>query len=256
MKKLLFVSVCCFLLTSVSHAQTNLTVTVENLQPAGGLFFTPVWVGFHDGSFDTFDVGAMSSAELEAIAEGGDVAPLSALFAGNGVDGAVAPGTPFGPAGSSFASTASADFSVNSGSNGYFSYASMIIPSNDAFFGNDNPMGYPLFDAMGNFSGPVVIDILGSDIYDSGTELNNAMGAAFSALGGDATDEAMNIGAHGGLDSFLNTGTANGETILSAFAADTVIGRITISETVPEPNSALLLGLTLPALGLLRRRRG
>ncbi len=244
------------LIVSAAFAQTEVTVTVENLQPAGGLFFTPVWAGFHDGSFDVFDVGGMSSAELEAIAEGGDTGPLSAAFAGNGVDGAVAPGSPFGPAGSSFASSASANFMIDPMTNGYFSYASMIIPSNDAFFGNDNPMGYPLFDMMGDFGGTVTIDILGSDIYDGGTELNDEMGAAFSALGGTDTMEAMAIGMHAGLDNFIGTGTANGETIMSAFGADTVIGRITITQAVPEPTSAMLLGLAaIPALGLLRRRR-
>jgi len=243
------------LLAATTWAQTSLTVTVENLQPEGGLFFTPVWAGFHDGTFDVFDVGGMASSELEAIAEGGDTAPLSTLFAGNGVDGNVAPGSPFGPAGSSFGSSASAEFVVDPMSNGYFSYASMIIPSNDAFFGNDNPLGYPLFNGMGEFDGPVVIEILGSDIYDSGTELNDAMGAAFSTIGGTDTSEAMPIGMHAGLDNFIGTGTANGEMIDSAFMADTVIGRITITQTVPEPNAAMMLLLAVPAVGFLRGRR-
>ena len=255
MKKTLFTTLAILFAASISYAQTNLTVTVENLQPAGGLFFTPVWSGFHDGSFDTFDVGGNASAALEAIAEGGDIMPLSESFAGSGVDGGVAPGSPFGPAGSSFASSAAADFSVDPASNGYFSFASMIIPSNDGFFGNDNPMAYPLFNDDGSFSGPVVIEILGSDIYDAGTELNDAMGAAFSALGGDDTMEAMPIGMHAGLDDFIGSGTANGESIASGFAADSVIARITISEAVPEPNAMLLLGLALPAIGLLRKRR-
>ena len=248
----LTVVVCC---SSLSFGQTDLTVTIENLQPSGGLFFTPVWAGFHDGTFDVFDVGGTASSQLEAIAEGGDVMPLSMLFAGNGVDGAIAPGSPFGPSGSSFASSASATFSLDATTNRYFSYASMIIPSNDAFVGNDNPLAYPLFDGSDNFAGPIVIDIFGSDIYDSGTEANDAMGAAFSALGGMDTMEAMPIGMHGGLDNFIGTGTANGETIDSAFVADTLIGRITISQAIPEPGTGLLLGLTLPALGLLRRRR-
>lgn len=244
------------LIAGSAFAQTALTVHVENLQPEGGLFFTPVWVGFHDGTFDTFDVGGTTSAALETLAEDGDIAPLSASFAGQGVDGGVAPGSPFGPSGSSFASMASADFSVDPASNGYFSFASMIIPSNDAFVGNDNPMAYSLFDADGNFTGPVTIEITGANIYDAGTEVNATMGgAAFSALGGDSTTEAMPIGMHAGLDDFIGTGTANGETIASAFGADSVIARITISQAVPEPSSTLLLAFAIPAIGLLRKRR-
>ena len=69
-----------------------------------------------------------------------------------------------------------------------------------------------------------------------------AGGAAFSALGGTSTDEANNIAMHAGLDNFIGTGTANSETINSAFSADTQIARITI---VPEPSSTLLLGAAL-----------
>ena len=158
---LIFVFVC-----ATSSAQTNLDVQIENLGPAGGLFLTPVWVGFHDGGFDVFDVGGMASAELETIAEEGDIGPLSASFAGNGVDGGVAPGTPFGPAGSSFASQATATFNVNPTSHRYFSFASMVIPSNDAFIGNDNPTAFSLFDGAGVFQGPLVIEVTGQNIYD------------------------------------------------------------------------------------------
>lgn len=241
------------LLAPATFAQTNVTVTVENLLPAGGLFFTPVWVGFHNGTFDAFDVGGVASAELEAIAEGGDTVPISTAFLGSGVDGVVAPGSPFGPAGSSFSGTASANFSLDPTANGYFSFASMMIPSNDAFIGNDDPMAYPLFDGTGDFAGPFVIEVLGSQIYDAGTEVNNpAGGAAFSALGGSDVAEAMPIAMHGGLDDFVGTGTANSETITSAFSADTVIARITI---VPEPSSKLLTVLAVAACGWLRRRK-
>jgi hypothetical protein len=34
----------------------------------------------------------------------------------------------------------------------YISYAAMMIPSNDAFIGNDNPMGYPIFNENGERS--------------------------------------------------------------------------------------------------------
>ncbi|MCA9213725.1 MAG: spondin domain-containing protein [Planctomycetales bacterium] len=240
---------------ATSHA-TELMVTVENLQPPGGLFFTPTWVGFHDGTFDPFDAGGTASDAIEAIAEGGDTAPLSASFAGHGVDGTIAPGTPFGPSGSAFGGTASAMFTVDPASNGYISFASMIIPSNDAFFGNDDPMAYKLFDMNGNFAGPLTITINGSDIWDAGSEVNNKMGgAAFSALGGDSVDDSGMIAMHSGLDEFIGTETANGEMISSAFGADTAIARITVTQ-VPEPGTLALASIGgLALVGLGRRRR-
>ena len=248
---LALVTIC---IVPASTQAVELMVTVENLQPAGGLFFTPTWVGFHDGTFDSFDLGSAASAAIEAIAEGGDTAPLAATFAGSGVDGTIAPGTPFGPAGSGFAGSASSMFTVDP-SNAYFSFSSMIIPSNDAFIGNDNPMAYKVFESDGSFSGPLTINVLGGSIWDAGTELNDEMGAAFSALGGDSTDQGGVVAVHDGLDDFIGTGTANGETINLAFAADTPIARITVTQ-VPEPGSLGLLSMgALGLIGIARRRR-
>ena len=79
----------------------------------------------------------------------------------------------------------------------------MLIPSNDAFFGNEDPEAYQLFDTDGNYTGPIVIDIFTEDIYDSGTEVNNASGAAGFSLGfdglgsGPSTDDPTGtVGIH------------------------------------------------------------
>ena len=52
------------ILTIPSHA-TKVVVTIENLQPSDGFFFTPVWTGFHDGGFDLFDAGSPASNPLD-----------------------------------------------------------------------------------------------------------------------------------------------------------------------------------------------
>lgn len=240
-------------LTFTTQAQ-QIQVTVENLQPADGFFFTPVWVGFHDGSFDLFDAGSTASAGLELIAEEGDFSVLSNEFAGSGTDGAV-----FGPGGFGGApvidpgEVTSALFDIGADDR-YFSFASMVIPSNDAFFGNGDPLAHQLFDGNGIFNGPLTIDIIGGDIYDSGTEVNDGQGAAFSATGGTSTEEGGVVALHPGLENFLNTQTAAGTTIGSIPGTNTPFARITITQVVPEPTTAGLLA-GLAGCVLVRRRR-
>jgi len=52
----------------------------------------------------------------------------------------------------------------------------MVIPSNDAFWANDNPTAYPIFDGEGNLI-PRSFRIYGSAVYDAGTEVNDEIGA-------------------------------------------------------------------------------
>ncbi|MCA9167546.1 MAG: spondin domain-containing protein [Planctomycetales bacterium] len=238
----------------------GLQIMIENLQPAGGYYFTPVWLGFHDGGFDLFDMGAAASSELEMIAEEGNPAPLGALFNsvmngdGSSRQGAVVtapagfPGAPVFDPGDSV--TQMIDV-MDPASNRYLSFASMVIPSNDTFFGNMDPMGYEVFNADGSFAGPITIDIMGNGLYDAGTEVSNAMGAAFSALGGTSSDEGGVVNMSVNLDNFLNSDTAAGTSITSALGSSP-LARIHIS-AVPEPTSIGLLLCALPALLRLRR---
>ena len=54
----------------------------------------------------------------------------------------------------------------------YLSFAAMVIPSNDAFIGNDNPTAFLIFNESGElvFNGVLTV---GSMIYDAGTEVND-----------------------------------------------------------------------------------
>ncbi|MBN8247665.1 MAG: spondin domain-containing protein [Verrucomicrobia bacterium] len=75
----------------------SVQVTIENLAPANETFLTPVWGGFHDGSFDLYNSGEAASMALERIAEDGNTAPLNAAFLAampSGVDGVIANGGP------------------------------------------------------------------------------------------------------------------------------------------------------------------
>ena len=236
-------------------AGQSVRVTVENLQPADGFYFTPLWVGFHDGSFDYFDWGSAASTSLEALAEGGDFSGISADFAGSGTDGAVfAPGGFGGAPVFDPGETVSEVFNLNPGER-YFSFATMIIPSNDGFFGNDSGTAYEVFDAGGNFNGDLTILLVGGDLWDAGTEVNDGQGAAFSTNGGTSTDENGVVMVHPGLGNFLGTGTAAGTTIGSIPGANTPVAQITIS-SVPEPASCGWLAAAAGAILLRRRRRG
>lgn len=243
----------------------QITVTIENTMAADSFFFTPVWIAAHDGSFDVYDGGTFASGwpGLTEIAEGGDTSVLSSHFMSLQPDGRDATVTAvafdgdapvFSPGESTSYVLGVGDASVNR----YFSFASMVIPSNDLFFGNGDPTAHELFDGSGDFNGPIVIEIYGRDVNDNGTEVNDAFGgAAFSANGGADQDEMELIrdfftdpGDEAYLASFIGSMTGNGATIGSAFAADELIARITI---VPTPGTAAVLGLA--GLAGVRRRR-
>ncbi len=223
---------------SAQLPDTRVRVTIENLAPTAGTFQTPVWVGFHDGGFDSYDGGVPANGPtalvpndaLERLAEDGTTGPLSTEFLalGAGTVDATLPG-PNGPIGPGELAGGSFLLSSTAATDRYFSYVSMLIPSNDAFIANLDPRGYELFDLSGNFTGARSITIYGQDVWDAGTEVNDAQGgAAFSTEGGTSVDENGVIHRHEGLDDFVGTGTPVG-TLQQAFAAMTPIGRITIS---------------------------
>ena len=84
MKILIHSLMVAVLLSGIANAQTALEVTVTNNAPEGGTHFTPVWFGFHDGSFDSYDGGTASSFELERLAEDGNSTFLADTFAVGG----------------------------------------------------------------------------------------------------------------------------------------------------------------------------
>jgi hypothetical protein len=250
------------------HASAfQVRVTIENLSPSGGTLLTPVWVGFHSGAFDLYDRGDAANPALERLAEDGSTAPLSAAFVAGtagGVDGTITSGPfpPFRPG-----AISSMDFSLDpaTGANRYFSYASMVIPSNDAFIANGDPTAIPLFDGNGRFIGADLI-IMGSMILDAGTEMNDELPANTAFLGQAAPNtgitEGDTIRAHPGFapagQGGILDGTFAGFSFGSAnFLADGYkVARIRVS-AVPEgtslPSELLLVGSIL-GFGLRLRR--
>ena len=242
------------LLMSASAHAIKVKVSIENLAPTDGNFLTPVWVGFHDGTFDLYGIGAAASPELERLSEDGNASPLSTAFATSGaglVDATIAgPGGPYAPGDSA---SFEVSFDIGSTDPIFFSYASMVIPSNDAFIANGNPLAHVLIDA-GNFFDLDII-VLGSAVLDAGTEVNDEVSANTAFLGQTApntgTPENGVVGLHPGF-------TPDGN-ILAAFqGADFKqpgyqVARIRVTQ-IPEPSAWALLGLGLAGIGYQSRR--
>ncbi len=162
----------------------KVTVKIESLVPENGVYFSPVWVGFHDGNYDLFDLGSLASPSVERIAEDGDnahlAADLAAATSGTGLSGVITSPGGFEPLPLFDPNeTSTAEFTLIPKYNRYFTYAAMVVPSNDAFIGNHNPWAVELFDTAGAFTGKKIITVLGSQVWDAGTELNTEMDAAF-----------------------------------------------------------------------------
>ena len=120
----------------------------------------------------------------------GDVAPLVAAFEAapgtpGDINGVVNGGLTGPPVFAPGESGIEAFSTINPAAYQYFSFASMIVASNDNFIGNDNATAYQIFDSAGNFLGTNgVFEIQIDGIYDAGTEVNDASaggGAAFIA---------------------------------------------------------------------------
>lgn len=170
----------CFSSTSLAAA-IALDVTVTSNAPSGGVYLTPLFVGFHDGSFDSYDGGQPSSAALEMLAEDGNTSGLEAqLLAdtnGNGVTGTVA--GLLAPGGSQ-----SSTFIVDSNSgNNYFSYASMVLPTSDYYVANGNPFAWDISAILSGNSNSLTFNIgLPGTVNDAGTEINDFWTSAGNGL--------------------------------------------------------------------------
>ncbi|MCP4250738.1 MAG: PEP-CTERM sorting domain-containing protein, partial [bacterium] len=140
---------CSTLHVATAHAVTGVRVIIENRAPTNGTWLTPVWVGFHNGGFDVYDNGSAASAALERLAEDGNTQPLSdaLLASGQGtVQGTIPSNVGIPPIAPGEIASMTLIVDETDPTSRFFSYASMVIPSNDAFIGNDDPTDHQLFD--------------------------------------------------------------------------------------------------------------
>ncbi|MFG0292022.1 MAG: spondin domain-containing protein [Phycisphaerales bacterium JB050] len=247
---------------SAGAAPVSVTVSIENLAPIGGTALTPFWAGFHDGSFDLYNSGEAASLGIERIAEDGNSGPLSMAFMGANpgfVDGTIVSDQGIPPI--LPGETATMSFMVDNMSelNRYFSYAAMVLPSNDAFVANGNPMEHALFNAMGEFIGENFY-IAGSDVLDAGTEVNDelAENTAFfgQSMPNTGVDEGGVVGAHAGFNPVGSGGILDSPEFVNAdfTVADYPVAFVSFSvASVPSPGAVGLIGLA--GLAAVRRRR-
>ena len=164
---------------TVALAQSTGTyqVMITNLVPMQ--HFTPVLAATHNSSTTIFLPGTAASSELQALAETGNVAPLTALLnADTNVMDVQDSGGLHGPGGT-------LQIVVTGGSNfDRLSLIAMLIPTNDAFLGLDTEL-----------PGPGETKVVYAFAYDAGTEANDERcasipGPSYAECGGPGTGGA------------------------------------------------------------------
>ena len=242
--------------TFAAHAQQRMvTVTINNLAPTNSISFAPLHLGFHQGVFDAFNNGTTAGAGIVSVAEGGAGDVWQSNFA------AADPTATRGTIGMALTpgQSRSMSFLVNTGLNPFFSFASMVVPSNDFFIGNDNPQAFRLFDASGN----LLINSIGqtsSQIWDAGSELFSIAGAAFLVNGVNAVRTPQNGVVSfnfGELAGFNGEVTAAGYTFNSQLVERQPVYRIDFTSTavVPEPSTVVLLSAGMMVMAFAARRK-
>lgn len=238
-----------------SAATRQVTISVENLAASDGVVVAPLNFGFGNGSFDGFDIGQVASAAIQRVAELGSGSLWLPAFAAADPTANIGTvgGAPLLPG-----QTASLTLAVDTAQNPYFSFAAMVVPSNDFFLGNDSPTAYKAFDAAGQ---PLLhsITVRARDLWDAGTEIWDPAAAAFvgnAVLRADQNSVVARNFAE--FAAFNGLTTAAGYTFHSGLTADTAVYRIDIATApVPEPASLAMLCAGLLAIGwrLAPRRR-
>ena len=281
-----------------AQAAQLVKVEITNNAPTGGVAITPVWVGFHSGSFDSYNGGLSAQPGLEALAEDGNTSIVSTQFldfdATNGgytyvdnsgpspadalvrtgdlrdmyrVDGTI--GSETGPPPVQPGETVSEIFDIRiDGSNRYFSYLSMVLPTNDLFLANGSPVAHDLkslYDGVGS----VTFNIgLPGTVNDAGTEaesyVTSAANGLFGLAGGqtgpnqgpaDPNSLIRNVMGDSPLDA-LNfiEGTPTAFNFNDAGLYPVGIATVTIT-AIPEPTSIALVAMGMIGVFATRRRR-
>jgi len=180
MKLKLLAAIPLAMMASYSAAQ-NISVEITNL--THGLFFTPILVSAHSPDMHLFEAGTTASPELQAMAEGGDIAGLLGLADGMGAVSAE------NPAGGLLGPAATVMTEMDTGAQTALTITAMLLPTNDGFVGLD---AWTIPEEAGTYT-------LFLNGYDAGTEANDERVVDGSGMPGVAGIPA-NPGGNGGTD--------------------------------------------------------
>jgi hypothetical protein len=181
MKRTLSIFALVVALVVIGHpmsasAQDMYQVKITNLTP--GQAFTPFLLATHSMDVNLFLPGTMASAELRAIAEGGDVSGMKMML-----EGMMGMGVMSVMAGDSFTTPGVTTEFMISGMYGYrVSLVSMLIPTNDTFVGAN--MMLPMEGGMMGYA----------YAYDAGTEMNDELCSSIPNPAGYPECDAMGMG--------------------------------------------------------------
>ncbi len=179
------VIVAALVVSPLNAGAASFEVTITNI--TRGQRFTPILVASHKARVRLFELGQPASPQLAVLAEEGNVAPLDDLLSSMpevldtaNSDGLLNPG-------------ASVTVTVKTqGDFNHVSVASMLIPTNDAFF------------ALNGVAGPRGPDAVSytSVAYDAGSERNDELcasipGPSFTECGGPGGGGAPSGGEEG-----------------------------------------------------------
>ena len=252
----------CGLSAPLNAQMIRVTLKNHSSVTPTGLHAGPVWLGFHDGGFDMFDSGATASSAIEALGELGDSSLINMAFMSSQPAGlSLVLNNPGGPGPGLFTPGASnsIDVDLNGMDHRYLSFGTMIVPSNDTFIANENPMALPLFDDSGNFLGPQTWTLLGTHAWDAGSEMNVPLdGAAFvanvNAMMGTSEGGMIHLQPADALNNVIGVMTPAGTTIGRALSNDPLFS-ISITP-VPEPETyGMIAAIGLLGAAMWRRRQ-
>ena len=158
----LFTSLMTTLTTAALLSSTLIAqdIDVKITNNTNGIYFTPLLVSAHPATTALFMSGTAASANLQAMAEGGDISGLSADLALENADVVENPaGGLLDPGASTMTTLATATENTN------LSIAGMMLPTNDGFV------------ALNNWKVPTTAGTYTINInaYDAGTEANSEL---------------------------------------------------------------------------------
>ncbi len=180
------------LISTPALAAHKVEVQITNL--GNGIYFTPLLVAAHDRHTHLFEAGTEASANLQAMAEGGDTSGLildvddaGGAYVDNPAEGLLGPGE-----------TAHASLRVSAYRRSHLSIVAMMLPTNDGFVGLD-ALQIP------RWRGTYTYFLNG---YDAGTEANDEIinGGGTPDVPGIPADPGGNggMGASGAAGSDIN----------------------------------------------------